>query len=185
MLTLEVIVQGNKIQAQFLGNDMHSGSAGKCRIHVHHTGIESITGVSSHTMLWLQRIITLIPVAEAYQVAMRQLTALWNTRRTRGIKEDEEIGRFKRFLGQAKRQSRALDYARNDSAVISTKRSEWRDLKVFRQDDFALILIHDRAQLLISDEQLRVSILHHEVQALLRIGGIEGLISTTSFQYTE
>ena len=92
LVLLKIVIEGNQVKAQFLWNDMHRRAAGQGRIHVHHTGIKSIAGISCHLVLWLQVIEGLIPMTEADKIAVHQLTALGHTRRAGGVEQDEEAG---------------------------------------------------------------------------------------------
>ena len=165
MVLLEIFIQRNQVKAQFLRHNMHRSTTSECWIHIHHTGIEAIARISSHIVLWLQTIELLIPMAEADEVAMRQLAALRHTCRARGIKQDKEAVR----------------------SNLSTQsiRSIRKPCQILCQQHIALIFIDDIPQLFISNQQLGIGILHHEVQTLLRIAGIQRLIGTTSLQHTE
>ena len=90
MVLLEIIVQGDEVESDFFGNDMHRCTAGQRGIHVHHAGIETIAGVGGHLVLGLQAVETLIPVAEGHQIGMGELATLGNTRGTRGVEHDEK-----------------------------------------------------------------------------------------------
>ena len=90
VVLLEVVVQRNKIQTQLLGDDIHRSAAGQCGIHIHHAGVEAIAGVCRHPVLGLEFVVALIPVAEADEVAVRQLTALGHAGRAGGVEHDEE-----------------------------------------------------------------------------------------------
>ena len=48
-----------------------------------------------------------------------------------------------------------------------------------------MVFIDDGTQLLVGYQQLGTGILHHEVQALLRIGGVQRLIGTTGLHHTQ
>ena len=81
-LTFEIIVQGRKVQTDVFANDIDGSATSQCRVHIHHTGIKTVTGVCSHLVPRLQVIVAVAPVAEAHQIAVLQLTALRRTRRT-------------------------------------------------------------------------------------------------------
>ena len=161
---LEVVVQGNQVQANLLGDDVHRSATGQRRIHIHHAGIEAVAGIGCHLVLRFETIITLVPMAEADKVAMRQLTPLGDTRGARSVEQDEEALR--------------LGFGRQDSSGRQTG-------QVLRQQHIALILIHHRAQLLIGYQQTGTRILHHEVQTLLWIARVERLVGTTGLQHTQ
>ena len=92
MLALKIIVQCHEIEPQLLWNDVNRSSTGQCGVHIHHAGIETIAGVGSHLVAWLQVIITLIPMAEADKITVHQLAALGHSRRAGGVEQDEEVG---------------------------------------------------------------------------------------------
>ena len=52
-ILLEIIVQRDEVEPDFLGDDMHRCSAGKRGIHIHHAGIEAIAGIGGHLALGL------------------------------------------------------------------------------------------------------------------------------------
>ena len=80
MFTFKIVVQRNEVETNLFGNDVNRSTAGQSGIHVHHAGIETIAGVSSHIMFRLQVVIALVPVAEGHEVTMRKLTAFGYTR---------------------------------------------------------------------------------------------------------
>ena len=89
IVLLEVVVQGHQIEAQLLWHDVYTGATGQGGVHIHHTGIKAITGIGGHAVLRLQTVETLVPMAEADEVAVSELAALGYARRTGGIEEDE------------------------------------------------------------------------------------------------
>ena len=104
------------------------------------------------------------PVAEAHQIAVLQLAALWRTRRTRSVEQDE----------QRRRCDVGLDGLRGSR----------QGFDILGQQHLTLIFIYDRTQLLVGNEQLGTRIPHHEVQTLGGIAGIQRLVGTTGFQHT-
>ena len=94
VVLLEVLVQGNQVEADLLGHDVNGGAAGEGGIHVHHAGIKAIAGIGGHPVLGLEVIVALIPVAEGHQVGMRQLAALGNARGAGGVEQDEQLVRL-------------------------------------------------------------------------------------------
>ena len=106
----------------------------------------------------------MVPVAEGYEIAMLQLTALRQARRTRGVEHDKQRRRCDICL------DRCSGCRQGDN--------------VLGQQHLALVLIHDRTQFRIGNEQFGTRILHHEVQTLGRIAGIQWLIGATGFQHT-
>ena len=73
---LEVFVQSNQIQPQFLGDDIKRCAGGQRWIHIHHTGIKTIAGISRHIVLGLEAVETLIPIDEGHQIAVDELATL-------------------------------------------------------------------------------------------------------------
>ena len=80
--TVEVVVQVGQIQTDVLADDIDSSSTSQGRVHVHHTGVKTIAGIGGYLALRLQIVVAMVPVAEAYQVAMFQLATLRRTCRT-------------------------------------------------------------------------------------------------------
>ena len=81
-ILLEVIVQRDEVEPDFLRDDMHRCSTSERGIHVHHAGIEAIAGIGGHLVLGFQIIEALIPVAEGHEVAVSELATLGNARGT-------------------------------------------------------------------------------------------------------
>ena len=88
-ILFEVVVQGDKVETQFFGNDIDGSTAGQCGVHVHHAGIETITGIGCHMVLRLQVIELMVPVAERHKVAMGELASFGNASGTGGVEQDE------------------------------------------------------------------------------------------------
>ena len=79
--TLKIVVEGYQVEAHLFGDDIHRGTTGQGRIHVHHTGIEAIRGIRCHLVGRLQVIVAVIVMDEGHHIAVNQLTALRHTRR--------------------------------------------------------------------------------------------------------
>ena len=164
---VEIVVKVGQVQADVLADDIDRSTTSKGGIHVHHAGVEAIAGVRCHMTLRSKPVIALVPMTEGDEVAVRQLASLRHTGRAGGVKKDEEaVGR--RGVFKVVKVFKVL-----------------KVFKVFGEQHLALVLVHDVAQLLISNEQLGCCILHHEVQALLGIAGVERLVSTAGFQDAE
>ena len=103
-------------------------------------------------------------MAETYQVAVLQLTALRVACRAGGIEQDEEVF--------------GLYFDISICRYVDTS-------KFFCQEYRALILAHLLQQLFLGNQQFRVGILHHEVKAFGGIAGIQRLIGTASLQYAQ
>ena len=160
----EIVVQRDEVEAYLLGNDVHRRSACQCRIHVHHAGIEAIAGIGGHTMLGMQVVEALIPVAKRHEVAMPELTALRYACRARGVEQDEErVGcdGGRRIVSLAIHQLVVVEAEHGDVVLVehvqSVEPSRLFFLPVFWCE---------------ADQQARVRILHHEVQALFRVAGV-------------
>ena len=151
VVLLEIVVQCNEVEADFLGNDVNAGTAGERRIHVHHAGVESVTGIGSHLMLRLQAVETLIPVAEGHEVGVSELAALGNARGAGGVEQDEQTVGSRLCAG------------------VGVVLQLW---DILREEYLALEFIDNWAQILVSNQQFCVGILHHEVESLLRITGV-------------
>ena len=85
MVLLEIIVQGHQVEPQFLWDDVDGCAASKGGIHVHHAGIETITGIGGHPVVGLKVIVALIPVAEGHEIGVGELASLGHTGGTRGV----------------------------------------------------------------------------------------------------
>ena len=73
---IEVVVQVGQVQTDVLANDINGSTMGESGVHIHHTGIEAVAGVCSHLALRFQVVVAMVPMAEAHQIAVFQLTAL-------------------------------------------------------------------------------------------------------------
>ena len=163
IVLLKVVVQGHQIKAQFLGDDVDTGTAGQGGVHIHHTGIKAVAGIGGHAALRFQTVEALVPMAEADKVAVRELAALGYASGAGGIEEDEEaLWRW---------------FALLQHCSIGGQ--------VARQEDFALVYVDDGAQFFIGNEQLRTGILHHKVQTLCGVAGVERLIGAAGLQHAE
>ena len=89
IVLFEIVVQSHEVETQFLGDDIDGSAASQCRIHIHHTCIETIAGVCRHPVLWFQLIKTLIPMTEGYKIAVSNLAALWHPGRAGCVEEDK------------------------------------------------------------------------------------------------
>ena len=92
LVLFEVVIEGYEVETQFLGDDIYRSTTGQGRIQIHHTCVETVAGIGCHVMLRLQTVVTLIPMAEADQIAVCQLAALGHTRGAAGVEEDETVG---------------------------------------------------------------------------------------------
>ena len=70
MVLLEVFVEGNQVESNLFRNNVNCCSTSQSRIKVHHASIKAIARVSRNTILCLQVIKTLIPVAESNKIAV-------------------------------------------------------------------------------------------------------------------
>ena len=143
---------------------MYRGTAGQCRIHVHHACIKAITCIGGHLVSWFKPIVTLVPVAESHQVAVSQLASLGHSCRARSVEHDEQLVRVDAHF-------RGLCH--------------WQSSNLIGQEQFAIILVDNRAQILFGNKQLCAGILHHEVEPFLGIAGIQRLVTTSSLEHTE
>ena len=87
----KVFIHGRKIQPHFFGYDTNRSTGGKCRIHIHHAGIESVGCILSGRVIFSKGKEFLIPVDETYQIAVCQFYAFWNTGTSGCIKQDEKV----------------------------------------------------------------------------------------------
>ena len=115
-------------------------------------------------MLGLETVVTLVPMAESHEVAVRQLTALGQTCRTGSVEQNEQILRSHGRTGKLSLRKRC---------------------EVLRQQHVALVFVNNRTEFLFGDEQFGVGVLHHEVESLGRVGRVERLISTAGFEYAK
>ena len=129
---VEIVVKVGQVQADVLADYIDCSATSKGRIHVHHAGIEAIAGVRCHMTLRCQPVVTLIPMTEGDEIAVRQLAALRHAGRAGGVQKDEETVGGNRSIRR----------------ILSIRKI----LNFFRQQHFALVLVHNVAQLLISNE---------------------------------
>ena len=87
--SFEVMVQIRQVQTYILADDINGCSAGECRIHIHHVGIEAIGRVRRHFVPGMEIIIAMVPMTERYKVAVLQLAAFGHAGGATCIKEDE------------------------------------------------------------------------------------------------
>ena len=172
LILLEIVVQGDEVQTQFLRNDIDRGTAGQRWIHIHHVSIESVAGVCCHMVSFLEVVVALIPVAETYQVSVLQLTTFGNTCGTGSIEQDEKLVRLNLRI-----EIQDLRF------FFRTK--GWKFLDILGQQYPTLVFVHDVTQFLVGYQQLGIGILHHEVQTFFRITRIQWLVGASCLQHTE
>ena len=80
LVLLEIVIEGNQVKTQLLRDDMQRSTTSQGWIHIHHTGIKSVAGVSSHLVFWFQTVEALVPMTETDDIAVHQLTTLGHTR---------------------------------------------------------------------------------------------------------
>ena len=76
-VTVEISLQLQQIQPDFLLDDIDTGSGGQCRIEIHHVRIETVAGVSRHAACLVQIIKGPVPGTEVGKVFMHKLDSLW------------------------------------------------------------------------------------------------------------
>ena len=59
------------------------------------------------------------------------------------------------------------------------------EVAIFNEQDLASVFIHLIKQVSISNEQLGTSIMHHEVESLRGVRGVERLVGTPCFEHSE
>ena len=79
---LKIFIEGNKIQTQFLRNDINRRAASQCRVRIHHIGVKTVAGIGCYLASWLEIKHLMVPVAEGHEVAVNQLATLGHTCRT-------------------------------------------------------------------------------------------------------
>ena len=164
MIGLEVGIYLRQRQPDVVTYYIHAGTAGQRGVHVHHATVETITGIARHVMLSLEFKPTLIPMTERSQIAVLQLTALRQSRRARGVKQDEEVFR-----------------AGDHGLRFCSRQRE----TIFRQQHLTVVFVNDIAQRLIGYQQLGIGIFNHKVQALGRITRVKGLVGTAGLEHAE
>ena len=161
---LEVVVQGDEIQTQFLGHDIDRSAASQRGVHVHHVGVKTVAGIGCHLAVPIEVVHVVVPVAEGHEVAVCQLTTFGYTCRARSIEQDKQLLGLDVHLGS--RQCRQCH-------------------DVFGQQHLALIFVNDGTQFLVGNQQLGTGVLHHEIEALLGITRVERLVGTTGLEHTQ
>ena len=115
VLAFQIIVKRYEVQTQFLGDDMYGGTACQWRIDALLMYVEAVAGIFSHVelcstlltlgrtsqlvllslirsvLLWLQPVVSPVPVTVTHQVAVCQLTTFRNTCRSTGIEQYETV----------------------------------------------------------------------------------------------
>ena len=95
---------------------------------------------------------------------MRQSDALRHAGRTARIEQREKIFRF-------------------PLVILSGARSEFLNILYIQYLPF--VFSNESTQLLRCDEQSGVRVFNHEIETLLGIGAVEGLVCATGFQYAQ
>ena len=162
-LALKVFVDGNQVEPDFFGDDMHLGPACECRVHIHHAGIKAITGVGRHATALTQVVVTLEPIAEGHNVLVFELTPFGHTRRARCVEQDEQRVRPDGHLWRL---------------------CLWQRLDLAGEQHRPGVFVHHGPQFLAGDEKPSLGVFHHEVETLFGIGGVERLIGASGFQNT-
>ena len=161
---LEIVVERDKIEAQLLGNNINGSATSEGGIEVHHAGIEAITGIGGHTVLGSKGVVALIPMAESDDVGLEELAAFGNTGGARSVEK------YEKAVG---------------AGTLGQRVSGREGWEVAGEKNIALILVDQRTERLVGNQQLGAGILHHEVQALLGIARVERLIGATGLEHTE
>ena len=157
-------VHGGKVQPEFLRDDVQGGAGGQGRVDVAHARVEAEAGVGGG--MGFRRDAQGGGVAARIDgdVPVAQLHAFRDTGGAAGVQEDEPLVRVRgRDIGLAFRQERDLPGGQ-DGAVIAA---------------------HQRFQAGIGDEQGRFRILHHEGEALRRVGRVQRLVGAAGLQGAE
>ena len=165
VVLFDVVVQGDEVQAQLLGDDVDRSPMGERAEHLHHRSVEAVAGIGADAALCGDVLCPRIHVAEGHHVAMLQLAALGHARRAAGVEHVEQA------VGGGPLQLHAFGTGQRGDVAC--------------QQHVAGVFAHQRAQLLIGDEHLHPGILGHEVQALLGISGVQRLITAACLQHAE
>ena len=99
IVLLEILVQGNQVEANLLGDDVHCRTTSESGIHIHHASVEAVAGIGGNTALGIEVIVAMVPVAEGHQVAVSELAPLGHARGATGVKHDEQLTRLDGHIG--------------------------------------------------------------------------------------
>ena len=165
---LEVGSHRHEVEAYLLGHDRNCRAAGERRVHVHHASVEPIARISPHAMCRTERVVALIPVDEAHEVAMREPHALGHARRARRVQQYEQVARL------------------HVNPHVSDISAEGGQVAHVRHDENLAVVIGDKPpQLFGRNQQLRPGVADHEIQALGRICRVERLVGAAGAQNAE
>ena len=156
----EEAVEKTHIVAGFLRDDVQAGPRGKGGIHIHLAAVEAIAGIGRCPALLVEVKVPLVPGAEVYQVVVLQHHALGNARGTGGIQQDKEILRLGAFGNGTFGQG----------------------LQLVGGEHGSLVLVQDGQKLFFGNQKPGRCVLHHKVEALLRVGRIQRLIGTAGLE---
>ena len=165
LLFVIVFLELYQIQADAFINDMHTAAACEGGIGVGHVSIETVAGIHGTDRCFIDLIIPFCPVTEGCQVAVLKHDTLGKTGRAGGIQHDKQIFRLRR-----RQQITSIFHIRNFMG---------------HDAQTTIIRINDGVQLRGSDQNAGCGILHQQIQAFRRIGGIQGQVSTAGFQNTQ
>ena len=160
---LEIIVESYEIEPNLFGNNVNCRATGESRIHVHHASIEAVAGISRHTMLRLEIIVSMIPVAESHQIGVSELASLGNAGRTTGVEHDKQVIRLYGY---------------------TWSRSAWQCINIGGEQHISFIFINQRTQFGVDNQQLGAGVFHHEIEAFGGIAWVKRLISATCLEHT-
>ena len=73
-------IQLAHVVAGLLRDDAHAGARGEGGIHIHHAGVEAVTGIGRHLAGDIQIVILAVPGAEIDKVAMLKHNTLGHAR---------------------------------------------------------------------------------------------------------
>ena len=161
---VKVFIQIREVQADVVADDDDGRARGERRIHVHHAGIEAEGCIGGHLVTRLEAVITPVPMAESHEVPVFQLAALGLAGGPGGVQQDEEVFRLGGTAG--------CTGLRPDIGQVLGQ--QHRPLVI----DFL-------QQFFLGDEELGGGVLHHEVQALGGVAGIQRLVGAAGLEHAQ
>ena len=132
----EVFVQRNQVEAQFLGDDIQGGTHHECRPDLLQRRVETEAGIRTDAAVRFHMQSMYVCMAERHHVTLLQLTALGHTCRTAGVYHRKQA------LGLGPLHVLYVFDVLQPHDIAG-------------QQNVAMILVHDGAQVLVGYQQLR------------------------------
>ncbi len=154
---VEIVCQPVQVHAILFRHQIDRGTHEQTGKHVGHVDVETERGIGCHNVvLGIESVAHAVSVG--HDIAVLNLAALGQTCRA----------------GSVEHHKQALRLGTDGCDTGIVHRIQFAD-----GDHLACIFVDHIAQVVFGNQQADASVLHHEVQALLRIAGVEGFIAHT------